>query len=450
MNTLSESGPLKKRSSRKSARFNIPDVTPGSSSDSVKSNRNEITLDVLDDCHSVNTTYVEGSELTLYAKVSEKKTPSRRIHHVLEELESQEVGGVGMKEHSIAAEALKGLKFIINKKDGPAALAAAEMRFDELTKYTKGLLHRSRFGECIEWITKKKDSTDSGSMKGDPEYFSERLFDSLCRRRNIAGEMINKKQFEEFWAQIVNPSFDSTLQTFFDLVDKDGDGKITRKEITEVIAVAIAIGVGLHAISHLACDFPRLIHATEEEYKPMQQFFGDQAKNYWHFVKEVEGYTGIIMVVVYSKNALALQMRKPQRFEYNSGQYMFVKYADISPFEWHPFSITSAPSDDFLSVHIRDLGDWTKEINSIFRDEEVVEMDTNGVIEMHNHCTSVYKEGDVRSAIIAMLQKLGYAKDGVDLVSNTRVKSHFGRPNWCDVYKQIDRNHAGSRIGQSF
>ncbi|KAI3802588.1 hypothetical protein L1987_30726 [Smallanthus sonchifolius] len=118
---------------------------------------------------------VEGSELTLYAKVSEKKTPSRRIRHVPEELESQEVGGVGMKEHSIAAEALKGLKFIINKKDGPAALAAAEKRFDELTKDTNGLLHRSRFGECIEWIMKKKDSTDSGSMKGGKRRGSEEL-----------------------------------------------------------------------------------------------------------------------------------------------------------------------------------------------------------------------------------------------------------------------------------
>lgn len=65
-----------------------------------------------------------------------------------------------------------------------------------------------------------------------------------------------------------------------------------------MIGVAISIGVGLHAISHLACDFPRLIHATEEEYKPMEQFFGKQAKNYWHFVKEPEGYTGIIMVVL--------------------------------------------------------------------------------------------------------------------------------------------------------
>jgi hypothetical protein len=32
----------------------------------------------------------------------------------------------------------------------------------------------------------------------------------------------------------------------------------------------------------------------------------------------------------------------------------------------HPFSITSAPGDDYLSVHIRTLGDWTTELRNIF------------------------------------------------------------------------------------
>lgn len=32
----------------------------------------------------------------------------------------------------------------------------------------------------------------------------------------------------------------------------------------------------------------------------------------------------------------------------------------------HPFSITSAPGDDFLSVHIRQLGDWTQELKRVF------------------------------------------------------------------------------------
>lgn len=67
----------------------------------------------------------------------------------------------------------------------------------------------------------------------------------------------------------------------------------------QVIAAGIGVGVGLHAVSHLTCDFPRLLHATEEEYEPMKPYFGDeQPPNYWWFVKGVEGVTGIIMVVL--------------------------------------------------------------------------------------------------------------------------------------------------------
>lgn len=32
----------------------------------------------------------------------------------------------------------------------------------------------------------------------------------------------------------------------------------------------------------------------------------------------------------------------------------------------HPFSITSAPGDDYLSIHIRTLGDWTSQLKAIF------------------------------------------------------------------------------------
>ncbi|KAK3231553.1 hypothetical protein Dsin_003434 [Dipteronia sinensis] len=67
------------------------------------------------------------------------------------------------------------------------------------------------------------------------------------------------------------------------------------------------------------------------------------------------------------------------------------------------------------------------------------------VIELHNYCTSVYEEGDARSALIAMLQSLNHAKNGVDIVSGTRVKSHFSKPNWRNVYKRIALDHTDSR-----
>lgn len=66
----------------------------------------------------------------------------------------------------------------------------------------------------------------------------------------------------------------------------------------KVIAFGIAIGVGLHAISHLTCDFPKLLHVTDAGYEPMKQFFGEKRpNNYWWFVKGTEGWTGVLMVV---------------------------------------------------------------------------------------------------------------------------------------------------------
>lgn len=88
--------------------------------------------------------------------------------------------------------------------------------------------------------------------------------------------------------------------------------------------------------------------------------------------------------------------------------------------------------------------DWFKGIMN-----EAAEMDHKGVIEMHNYCTSVYEEGDARSALITMLQSLNHAKNGVDVVSGTRVKSHFAKPNWRNVYKRIALNHTSSRVGTS-
>ncbi|XP_020596062.1 putative respiratory burst oxidase homolog protein H isoform X1 [Phalaenopsis equestris] len=276
----------------------------------------------------------------------------------------------------------------------------------------------------------------------------------------------------------------------------------------------------------------------------------------------------IAKAAIYPGNVLSIHMTKPPGFRYKSGMYLFVKCPDVSPFEWHPFSITSAPGDDHLSVHIRTLGDWTTElrnlfgkvcevqvtsknvislarlettvvadatfqetrfpkllidgpygapaqsytkydillliglgigatpfisilkdlINNIKSNEEaqsismsdlnnnkskcperayfywvtreqgsfewfkgvmndVAESDHNNIIEMHNYLTSVYEEGDARSALIAMVQSLQHAKNGVDIVSGSRIRTHFARPNWRKVFSELANAHKSSRIG---
>ncbi|XP_062148530.1 respiratory burst oxidase homolog protein E isoform X2 [Alnus glutinosa] len=436
----------------------------------------------------------------------------------------------------------------------------------------------------------------------------------------------------------------------------------------KVIAFAIVIGVLLHAGTHMACDFPRLINSSPEGFALIASDFGNKKPTYKDLVRGVEGVTGISMVVLmavsftlatpqfrknvvrlpapfnrltgfnafwyshhllgivyilllvhgtflffahqwYQKttwmyvsvplllyiaersvrtcrsehysvkiskisvlpgNVFCLIMSKPQGFKYKSGQYIFLQCPKISQFEWHPFSITSAPGDDYLSVHIRTVGDWTQELKRIFTEvdglpsvigrakfsvfgqvaqrgqprlfvdgpygapaqdyknydvlllvglgigatpfisilrdllnntrteeqldsntdttisvdsfnsftssnltpggrkkcqraknayfywvtrepgsfewfkgvmDEVAEMDHKGQIELHNYLTSVYEEHDARSTLITMVQALNHAKHGVDILSGTRVRTHFARPNWDEVFTKIASRH---------
>ncbi|KAJ4790855.1 hypothetical protein LUZ62_042101 [Rhynchospora pubera] len=846
--SVPHSGPLSKPGSRRNSTtfsFSKP-----STKDDDDETYVEITLDVRDDTvavHSVKpTTENEDPEVTLLAQRLEKqssaqasaaaamiRSASSRFRQVSQEL--RKLASASRKPvdrtKSATKHALKGLKFI-SRTDGSSGWPAVEKRFGDLAS-ASGLLHRSKFGQCI-------------GMKESKEFAGE-LFDALARRRHITAESITKAELRDFWDQISDQSFDARLQTFFDMVDKDADGRINEEEVKEiislsasanklsklqeqaeeyarlimeeldpnnlgyieiynlemlllqapgqsvqigntnsrnlsqllsqslkptkepnpirrwygrtiyflednwkrvwvmalwlsicaalftykfiqyreraafrvmgvcvctakgaaetlkfnmalillpvcrntttwirnktrlgkiipfddnlnfhkVIAIGITVGVILHAGAHLTCDFPKLIHASPAAYRPMEQYFGKhQPKSYWWFVKGPEGWSGITMVVlmaiaftlaspwfrrgrinlpkpfnritgfnafwyshhlfiivyglliyhgyklflthewykkttwmylavpiiiyaterliralrsrvspvkilkvaVYPGNVLTLQVSKPPGFKYRSGQYMFVNCAAVSPFEWHPFSITSAPRDDYLGVHIRTLGDWTRQLRTVFsevcrqpeagksgllradydkdgssivpnfprvlidgpygapaqdykqyevvllvglgigatpfisiikdiinnmkqvdddlesgelnqnqdqantfrsrrayfywvtREEgsfdwfrgvmnEIAETDKKGIIEMHNYCTSVYEEGDARSALIAMLQSLNHAKNGVDVVSGTKVKTHFARPNWRTVYKRLALNHRGQRIG---
>ncbi|TVU30741.1 hypothetical protein EJB05_22377 [Eragrostis curvula] len=73
------------------------------------------------------------------------------------------------------------------------------------------------------------------------------------------------------------------------------------------------------------------------------------------------------MATAYPGKVLALKVAKPPGFRYQSGMYVFVQCPQISKFEWHPFSLTSAPDDNHLSIHIRSLGDWSYQVYNKFQ-----------------------------------------------------------------------------------
>jgi predicted ferric reductase/Ca2+-binding EF-hand superfamily protein len=67
---------------------------------------------------------------------------------------------------------------------------------------------------------------------------------------------------------------------------------------------------------------------------------------------------------------LGLEIARPQSFHYQPGDYVFVKCPSLSKYEWHPFTISSAPEiSDVLSVHIRSAGSWTGKLYQLFREQ---------------------------------------------------------------------------------
>ncbi|WJX81817.1 NAD(P)H oxidase (H2O2-forming) [Trifolium repens] len=494
-----------------------------------------------------------------------------------------------MRMTSGAARGLKGLRFLdrtVTGKEGDA-WRSIEKRFTQ--NAVDGMLSKDKFGTCI-------------GMGADSKDFAGELYEALARRRNINAENgITLNQVRVFWEDMTTKDLESRLQVFFDMCDKNGDGRLSEEEVKEVIVLSASAN-RLGNLKQNADGYAALImeeldpdHNGYIEMWQLETLLREmdwKNKTTWMylavplvlyaterihpFYKGKDHRVSIIKAIIYTGNVLALYMTKPPAFKYKSGMYLFVKCPDISKYEWHPFSITSAPGDDYLSVHIRTLGDWTTELRntfakacepesaqprrgslirmetransanssfdaskprypkilikgpygapaqsykhydvllliglgigatpmiSILKDilnqmkmgsppktiltkesfnsnpsdedrkgperayfywvtreqasfewfkgvmDDIAEYDNDGVIEMHNYLTSVYEEGDARSALIAMIQKLQHAKNGVDVVSESRIRTHFARPNWKRVFTQLADTHQSSRIG---
>ncbi|KAJ7169810.1 NADPH oxidase A [Mycena filopes] len=84
-------------------------------------------------------------------------------------------------------------------------------------------------------------------------------------------------------------------------------------------------------------------------------YFGERAYREYRARRS----TKLSKVLVHPSGAMELRIVKPS-FKYTAGQWLFIQVPEISKFQWHPFTITSAPKDPYVSVHIRQVGDFTR------------------------------------------------------------------------------------------
>ena len=83
-----------------------------------------------------------------------------------------------------------------------------------------------------------------------------------------------------------------------------------------------------------------------------------------------KGKTSIFAGVVLPSRVTNLIIKRPHNFNFAPGDWVFVKIPTIARFEWHPFTISSAPEQqDFFTLHIRGVGQWTNRLYTYFEEE---------------------------------------------------------------------------------
>ncbi|XP_059715529.1 NADPH oxidase 1 isoform X2 [Haemorhous mexicanus] len=118
--------------------------------------------------------------------------------------------------------------------------------------------------------------------------------------------------------------------------------------------------------THRCCKDPEFGSIPAESWKwvlaPIILYVFERILRVWRAQQKVV----VKKVVMHPARVLELQMQK-KGFCMEVGQYIFVNCPAISTLEWHPFTLTSAPEEDFFSIHIRAAGDWTERLIDIFQ-----------------------------------------------------------------------------------
>jgi len=64
-------------------------------------------------------------------------------------------------------------------------------------------------------------------------------------------------------------------------------------------------------------------------------------------------------------NVFMIEFNRPSTFEYRSGMWIQLACPELGASEFHPFTLTSSPQEDTLSLHIRGCGPWTNNLRNL-------------------------------------------------------------------------------------
>ncbi|CAF1116510.1 unnamed protein product [Rotaria sordida] len=89
-------------------------------------------------------------------------------------------------------------------------------------------------------------------------------------------------------------------------------------------------------------------------------------ERFLRFIRSLQ-HVEIINIIRHESNVIEIRFRKKFMSTPQPGQYIYLKCFSLSIFEWHPFTVTSAAEETYISVHIRTIGNWTNDLAQKFQ-----------------------------------------------------------------------------------
>uniref|UniRef100_A0A674JM72 NADPH oxidase 1 n=1 Tax=Terrapene triunguis TaxID=2587831 RepID=A0A674JM72_9SAUR len=227
-----------------------------------------------------------------------------------------------------------------------------------------------------------------------------------------------------------------------------------------------------NTLSH--CEEPEFGSIPAESWQwvltPILLYVFERVLRFWRSRQRVV----ITKAVVHPSKVLELQMHK-KGFSMEVGQYIFINCPSISRLEWHPFTLTSAPEEDFFSVHIRAAGDWTENLIDTFQQQKpkTPRIEVDGPFGTASEDVFQYEVAMLVGAGIGVTpfasvlksiwykfqhadQRLKTKKAGqavfnfdkdMDVVTGLKQKTSFGRPMWSNEFSAVATAHPRSVVG---
>lgn len=108
-------------------------------------------------------------------------------------------------------------------------------------------------------------------------------------------------------------------------------------------------------------------------------------------MKSKRGKTYISSGILLPSKVINLVIKRPFHFCFRPGDYVFINIPAIAKYEWHPFTLSSAPEQDgkvfgkkfsihmyskiisildHICLHIRAVGEWTNRLLNFFEKEQ--------------------------------------------------------------------------------